>query len=247
MNDLVITNNDQPVTTSLKVSEVFGKPHGDVIKSIRKLIEDLGQGKISQSFTEGTYLNQQNKSQPMYYMNRDGFTLLAMGFTGRKALQFKVAYIEAFNHMEATLHALPAQDTILNKTLELARLCSTDPELLKLLYSVTKQPDVVEQPAAEKEYIDTTDPDTITMEDLFYDYVIPTAVIKRIPKGSGKDGYSITALYQYVYQNFRDAVVRPSSGPSGIHRSECLVKQDRVEDIIESLIEYNTSDLNAQL
>lgn len=90
-------------------------------------------------------------------------------------------------------------------------------------------------------------PDTITMEDLFYSYVVPTAVIKQIPKGNGRDGYSITALYQYVYQNFRDAVVRPSNGPSGIHRRECLVKQDRAEDIIKSLIEYNTSDLNAQL
>ena len=91
-----------------------------------------------------------------------------------------------------------------------------------------------------------TNPDTITMEDLFYGYVVPTPVIKKIPKGNGRDGYSITALYQYVYQDFRDAVVRPSSGPSGIHRSECLVKQDRTEDIIQALIEYNTSSSNAR-
>lgn len=52
-------------------------------------------------FVKGTYVNSQNgQSYPEYYMNRDGFTLLAMGFTGSKALQFKLQYIDAFNEME---------------------------------------------------------------------------------------------------------------------------------------------------
>src|SRR5690554_5793386 len=56
-------------------------------------------------FHEDTYENR-GKQYPMYYMNRDGFTLLAMGFTGKKALEFKLKYIEAFNRMEQQLKEL---------------------------------------------------------------------------------------------------------------------------------------------
>ena len=240
---LVVIQHDQPVTTSLKVAEVFKKEHKNVIKAIREIL--AAEKSAAKFYHESTYENR-GKDYPVYYMNRDGFTLLAMGFTGQKALQFKMAYIEAFNRMEATLHALPAQNHVLDKALELARLCSTDPELLKLLQSVTKQPDVVEQPAAE-EYTDTTDPDTITMESLFYDYVVPASIIKKIPKGNGRDGYSVTALYQYVCKNFRPYLTTTCSGSSGTHRKESLVQQDRVEKIIGSLIEYNTPGPNARL
>ena len=54
-------------------------------------------------FVETTYLSGKQQEQPMYIMNRDGFTLLAMGFTGQKALQFKLDYIDAFNKMEQTI------------------------------------------------------------------------------------------------------------------------------------------------
>ena len=56
-------------------------------------------------FEETTYIHEQNgQTYPMYYLNRDGFTLLAMGFTGKKALQFKLQYIDAFNRMEEMLN-----------------------------------------------------------------------------------------------------------------------------------------------
>ena len=52
-------------------------------------------------FEESSYINPQNKQEyPMFYMNRDGYTLLAMGFNGKRALSFKLKYIEAFNKME---------------------------------------------------------------------------------------------------------------------------------------------------
>lgn len=105
MNNLVIMHNRQAVTTSLKVAEVFDKNHRDVLKAIRELLE--GMRKTSQTpamFAEGTYTNDQNGQQyPMYYMNRDGFSLLAMGFTGKKAMQFKLQYIDAFNSMETQI------------------------------------------------------------------------------------------------------------------------------------------------
>ena len=98
MNDLVIMNNHQAVTTSLKIAEVFKKEHKHVMEAIRKLtVENLAVRKM---FVEDSYLNSRNQQQPMYYMSRDGFTLLAMGFTGSKAMEFKLKYIDAFNRME---------------------------------------------------------------------------------------------------------------------------------------------------
>ena len=93
--------DQQAVTSSLQVAETFNKNHRDVMKRIRDLTaQNIAVGKM---FIQSTYLNRQGHSQPMYYMNRDGFTLLVVGFTGKKALEFKMQYTEAFNQMENEL------------------------------------------------------------------------------------------------------------------------------------------------
>ena len=103
MKDLVFRGqNDQVITTSLLVAETFEKEHRNVLKSIRKLMSATNVA-VAQMFDETTYVNEQGKEQPMFFMNRDSFTLLAMGFSGEKALKFKVDYINAFNKMEAEL------------------------------------------------------------------------------------------------------------------------------------------------
>ena len=103
MKDLVFRGqNDQVITTSLLVAETFEKEHRNVLKSIRKLMSATNVA-VAQMFDETTYVNEQGKEQPMFFMNRDGFTLLSMGFSGEKALKFKVDYINAFNKMEAEL------------------------------------------------------------------------------------------------------------------------------------------------
>ena len=101
MDNLVFKGqNDQVLTTSLKVAEVFEKEHKHVLDAVRKLFTAENSA-VKQMFQESTYLNERNQSQPMFVMNRDGFTLLAMSFNGKKALDFKIAYIDAFNTMEA--------------------------------------------------------------------------------------------------------------------------------------------------
>lgn len=107
MKDLVIMKNKQAVTTSLQVAESFEKQHKNVMQSIRNLTAE--NSAVGNMFAESTYVNKQGHEQPMFYMNRDGFTLLAMSFTGDKALQFKLKYIEAFNKMEQIIkeQALP--------------------------------------------------------------------------------------------------------------------------------------------
>lgn len=103
MSDLVIRKDKQVVTTSLEVAKTFGKRHKHVLESINNLVAEFSATKVM--FAEGTYENR-GKQYPMYYMNRDGFTLLAMGFTGKKALEFKFQYIQAFNQMEQALKEL---------------------------------------------------------------------------------------------------------------------------------------------
>lgn len=98
MEQLVIQRNNQAVTTSLDIAQTFGKKHNNVMRDIGGLLKNE---QTQQMFDESTYVNQQNHQEyPMYYMNRDGFSLLVMGFTGKKALEFKLKYIEAFNKME---------------------------------------------------------------------------------------------------------------------------------------------------
>lgn len=107
MNEIVFRGaNDQAVTSSLLIAEKFGKEHKNVMQSIRNLIGGTAENSaIAEMFSESRYLNEQNKEQPMFLMNRDGFTLLAMGFTGKRAMQFKLEYIKAFNSMEAQIKA----------------------------------------------------------------------------------------------------------------------------------------------
>lgn len=98
MNNLVIMKDQQAVTSSLQVAEVFEKEHKNVLRDISTL--DLDRLNFEQMFLEGTEPDSYGRDRKVIYMNRDGFTLLAMGFTGKKALEFKLKYIEAFNQME---------------------------------------------------------------------------------------------------------------------------------------------------
>lgn len=102
MNEIVFRDaNGQAVTSSLLVAEKFGKEHKHVLDSIRKLIEGCAEISADPMFEETTYVNEQNgQVYPMFLMNRDGFSLLVMGFNGKKAMQFKLDYINEFNKME---------------------------------------------------------------------------------------------------------------------------------------------------
>ena len=116
MNNLVeISKDKQAVTTSVRVAEVFGKRHDNILRQINSLIGSLRE---QQDFTHlknevstikyavGEYADSTGRKLKQYIMNRDGFTLLAMGFTGSKALKFKLQYIQAFNEMEAKLRKI---------------------------------------------------------------------------------------------------------------------------------------------
>lgn len=99
--ELVIMKNQQAVTTSLQVAEGFEKQHKNVIQAIEEKIQSAeNSAHYKTMFAEGVYKDSRNRDQKIYYMNRDGFTFIAMGFTGSKADEFKLKYIQAFNNME---------------------------------------------------------------------------------------------------------------------------------------------------
>ena len=120
--NLVSVNDGKVVTTSLQVAEHFQRPHKDVLSSIRKLdcSPIFQERNFSLSFYHSKLLNGGYKKQPMYYITRDGFTFLAMGFTGKIAARFKEAYINAFNDMERKLSGITVrEDEIINIIREL--------------------------------------------------------------------------------------------------------------------------------
>lgn len=98
-----INKEEVTVVSSLDVAETFDKNHRDVMESIRVLESSISTAEFSALFNLTTYKASNGKSNPMYFMTRDGFTLLAMGYTGEKAMRFKLAYIKQFNAMEKAL------------------------------------------------------------------------------------------------------------------------------------------------
>lgn len=98
-----INKEEVTVVTSLDVAETFEKNHYDVMESIRNIESSISTTEFSVLFNLTSYKASNGKSNPMYLMTKDGFTLLAMGYTGEKAMKFKLAYIKQFNTMENLL------------------------------------------------------------------------------------------------------------------------------------------------
>lgn len=105
MNDLVYLKHEEAMTDSLTVAEVFNKRHDRVLRAIENVIGGLPKnGDTQHMFVKTWYKHPQNEERyTKYLMNRDGFALLVMGFTGKKALEWKLKYIHAFNSMESVI------------------------------------------------------------------------------------------------------------------------------------------------
>ncbi|WP_334151612.1 phage regulatory protein/antirepressor Ant [Hyphomicrobium sp.] len=106
-NPVVFAKDGAVFTSSRDVADAFEKNHRDVLRAIRNLI-DAEPSLELRNFAPFKINDLTGESTSHYEMDRDGFTLLAMGFTGSKALQWKLRYIEAFNRMEAELRSRPA-------------------------------------------------------------------------------------------------------------------------------------------
>ena len=101
----LISENGQVVVSSREVAENFGKEHRNVMRDVENIMsQGVLKNEQTPMFFKTEYTHEQNgQTYSMYLMNRDGFTLLAMGFTGKEALEWKLKYIDAFNQMEEKL------------------------------------------------------------------------------------------------------------------------------------------------
>ncbi len=103
---LVNVADGHTFTTSLMVADHFHKHHKNVLRAIESLIADCPDQAFGRlNFEPSSYLNAQSKPQPLYRLTHNGFALLAMGFTGAEAMGWKIAFLRAFNAMEAQLRA----------------------------------------------------------------------------------------------------------------------------------------------
>lgn len=144
MTDLVKLIDGKAVTTSRKVAEIFEKEHCKVLRSIRELETPKKFNEANFGLVE--YIDQKGEKRPEYLITRDGFTILAMGFTGKKAMQFKIAYIEAFNAMEEELNrqtisrpvniVVSTAELIEKINLQLIADMEVEPEVLRYAWNI---------------------------------------------------------------------------------------------------------------
>lgn len=108
-NLITINKNGQPVASSRDIAEHFEKRHDHVMRDIDAFGKDVPN--FGEMFFSAEIPDSYGRPQRAYLMNRDGFSLLVMGFTGKSALEWKLKYIEAFNRMEAQIKSPQAMTT----------------------------------------------------------------------------------------------------------------------------------------
>lgn len=203
MNELVYLRNNEAVCNSLEIAEKFDKRHDNVLRSIGSLLKNEEARKM---FTKFKYIDNQNKQEyPMYLMNRDGFSLLAMGFNGKKALDWKIKYINAFNQMENIVREKQSQSWIEMRTVgKLSRKSETD--VLKQLVEYAKQQGSTH---ADKLYmvysklanktVGVTDRDNATAKQLMNLSVIENIILKVVENGIEQE-----LPYKEIYRSCKD-------------------------------------------
>ena len=137
MNELVYLSKNEAVCNSLQVAEKFEKRHADVLEKIEKILAEDSTENSVQCFKLTSYKDDTGKKNKMYQMNRDGFTFLVMGFTGKEANKWKWDYIKAFNQMESILRERTTE--VWMETREQGKLTrKTEAEAIKQLVEYAK-------------------------------------------------------------------------------------------------------------
>lgn len=203
MDELVYLERDEAVCSSLDVSRSFGKRHDNVLRAIGGLLENEETQKM---FKKSNYVDSQNKQKyPMYLMNRDGFSLLVMGFTGKKALDWKLKYINAFNQMEKIIRERQSQSWIESRSVgKLSRKAETD--VLKQLVEYAKQQGSEHADMLYMTYsklanktAGVTDRETATTQQLMNLSFVENIILNMV-----QDGIQQELPYKEIYRNVKD-------------------------------------------
>ena len=218
---LVEIKNNQAVTTSLQVAEDFNKQHKDVLEAYDNLIKTGVAEKSADLFWEDTYIHSQNKQEyRMIYMNRDGFSLLAMGFTGKKALKFKLQYIEQFNQMENYIEE------------NQPKLPTTTMEILELTFTAQKETNQrVDQ--IEKDITDLKENTVICTGD--YNY-IGSRVNKRVSEVAKSFGRITNKQRGELYKDINGGIKKIT----GVN-ARTQLRQKHYEAVVKFILDWEPS------
>lgn len=122
---MIFERKEQAVVSSRTIAERFGKQHQHVTQAIENLTSE--NPLVKGMFAKNYYDTERGRSYKEYLMNRDGFSLLVMGFTGKEALEWKLKYIAAFNRMEAFIRERKSSEWLMTrKQGKLVRRVETD-------------------------------------------------------------------------------------------------------------------------
>lgn len=185
---LVFVDNNKPVTDSLTVAEVFNKSHDKVLRDIR-ILGCSEEFRVS-NFGESSYTNIQGRETPKIVLTEQGFTMLAMGYTGQKAMEFKEKYIQAFHEMRSEIDrkkVVPLNDR---------------QALVQSLRLVTELSDEMEEVRAEVKQIREAVEEQITI-DHGEQRKIQKAVARRVYEMSSDD-QSTRELFPQLYREIKD-------------------------------------------
>lgn len=149
MENLVQIIDRQVVVSSRQVAEKFGKQHKDVLGNIRNIL--VAENSATKFYQESIH-EYRGQRFPEYLMNRDGFTLLAMGFTGKDALQWKLKYIAAFNKMEELLKEQEVIPKDLPAALRMAAEIAEKAQVLQI--ENTQQKQIINEMQPKASYYD---------------------------------------------------------------------------------------------
>lgn len=210
MNDIVFLKNEEAMTDSLMVAEMFEKRHDRILRAIENIIGGLPKIEdTKQLFVKSWYIEEQNGQRyPKYLMNRDGFSLLVMGFTGKKALEWKLKYISAFNKMEKIVRERQTQDWIsTRKQGKLTRQAET--AVIKKLVEYAKEQG---SEHADKLYItysklankmaNIQNRDTATTQQLMDLSLMENIILHQIDLGILSDKH-----YREIYKSCKDRLI----------------------------------------
>ena len=232
---------EQKFIDSREVAEMVGKQHNELLKDIRRYAEQLGEGKIPQSyfFTESTYVNSQNKKMPCYQVTKKGCEFIAHKLTGVKGTEFTAKYINRFHEMEDAIkaHIPTGNELIALAVVEAQKLLAQKEEEIKQLEDSVQQMDkVITELTPKADYADRilSSNNCMTVTQIAQDYGLSAVSFNRILSRAGiqrkvGEQWILYAEYQgkgYVQNKTYD--YEKSNGTTGTKLSTVWTQKGRL-------------------
>lgn len=205
--ELVKIKRDKATVSSLEVAEHFCKRHRDVMRAIENVMHNVSEDFNERNFALATYIDAKGEKRKCYEMTRDGFSMVVMGFTGKKAYEWKEKYIQAFNTMEKIITEKQTEAWIESRQKgKLARKSET--AVIKQLVEYAKEQgsshaDMLYMTYTKlaNKYAGITNRDTATVVQLNQLFMYEN-IAENLMKEGMKQGLNYKEIYQITKERF---------------------------------------------